>query len=158
MAELARQVNAMLDSGAAPSAPSGSSGGPDLGPDLTIFGPKFASEWERQLGTTVDGVISGQTSADAAYFWAVQAGTVQIDGGSGSQVVTAMQRKLVAAGYTCGAKGADGCYGPSTISAHQRWLIDHGYPVGASGADGHHGHDTNRAMAKALAAGAYRKL
>lgn len=136
--------------------PTQGTGGLDLGPDLTVFGPKFASEWERQLGTTVDGVISGQTSADAAYFWAVQAGTVQIDGGSGSQVVTAMQRKLVAAGYTCGAKGADGLYGPSTIRAHQRWLIDHGYSVGASGADGHHGHDTNRAMAQALAAGAYR--
>lgn len=138
--------------------PTQGTGGLDLGPDLNVFGPKFARAWQTQLGTEVDGVISGQTRVDAEYFWAVQDGTVLYDSGTGSVAVTKMQAKLVAAGYSCGSKGADGCYGPSTIAAHQRWLSDHGYPVGASGADGHHGHDTNRSMAQALAAGAYRKL
>ena len=136
--------------------PTQGTGGLDLGPDLTVFGPKFARAWQTQLGTEVDGVISGQTHADAVYFWAVQDGTVLYDSGTGSAAVVRLQKRLIAAGYSCGDKGADGCYGPSTIAAHQRWLADHGYPVGASGADGHHGHDTNRAMAQALAAGAYR--
>ena len=136
--------------------PTQGTGGLDLGPDLTVFGPKFARAWETQLGTEVDGFISGQTRADARYFWAVQDGTVRYDSGTGSAAVTKAQGKLIAAGYPCGPKGADGLYGPSTIAAHQRWLKKLGYYAGDI--DGYHGHDTNRAMAKALAAGAYRKL
>ena len=136
--------------------PTQGTGGLDLGPDLTVFGPKFARAWQTQLGTEVDGLISGQTRADAEYFWAVQGGTVLYDSGTGSAAVTKVQGKLIAAGYPCGDKGADGLYGPSTIVAHQRWLKKLGFYAGD--VDGHHGHETNRAMAKALAAGAYRKL
>lgn len=136
--------------------PTQGTGGLDLGPDLTVFGPKFARAWQTQLGTEVDGVISGQTKADAEYFWAVQDGTVEYDDGTGSAAVTKMQAKLVGAGYSCGDKGADGLYGPSTIMAHQRWLKKLGYYTGKI--DGYHGHETNRAMALALAASAYKKL
>lgn len=122
--------------------------------DPNWFGPKMAREWQRQLGTEVDGVISGQTRVDAEYFWAVQDGTVEYDEGTGSAAVTELQERLIKAGYTCGDKGADGLYGPSTIMAHQRWLKKLGYYTGE--VDGHHGHETNRAMAQALAAGAYR--
>lgn len=124
--------------------------------DPTIFGPKMAKAWQKQLGTKTDGIISGQTEEDSEYFWAVEDGTVEYDEGTGSQVVTKLQKMLIKAGYSCGSKGADGCYGPSTIRAHQRWLIDHGYSCGKSGADGHHGHDTNEAMCQALFAGAYK--
>lgn len=143
---------------AAPSVtvpPTQSTGGLDLGPDLIIWGPKFTRAMEEQLGSgVVDGVISGQSTADKTYFWATN-GTVEY-GSGGSRMVVALQNKLIKAGYSCGSKGADGCYGPSTIRAHQQWLITHGYGVGASGADGYNGHDTNKAVAAALAAGAYR--
>ena len=138
--------------------PTQATGGVDLGHDLTMWGPKFTRELERQLGTTVDGFVSGQSAEDRPYFWAVEDGTVEYDGGTGSLVVGALQRGLIAAGYSCGTRGADGCYGRSTIAAHQRWLSDHGYSVGSSGADGYHGRDTNRAMATALADGAYSGL
>ena len=42
----------------------------DLG-DVRYWGPKFTRAIQKQLGTTVDGVISGQHVANQRYFWAV---------------------------------------------------------------------------------------
>ena len=152
MNELARAVNALLDGGKAPSAPSYA--GLDLG-DTRIWGPKYTRELQKQRGTVVDGVVSGQTNADKPYFWAIEPGTVTYTG-EGSKLINSIQKMLIAAGFSCGPKGADGHYGPSTIAAHQNWLMAHGISVGPSRADGYNGHDTNRAIAQAIVAGLYK--
>lgn len=122
----------------------------DLG-DTSCWGPKFTHELQTQLGTTVDGVISGQSSANKKYHGGIS-GTFQY-GSGGSRCIIALQRKLKAAGYSL---TVDGHYGPKTIKAHQQWLIKLGWSCGKSGADGYHGKDTSSAMAKALQAGAYK--
>lgn len=120
--------------------------------DPEWFGPKMAKVWQQQLGTVADGVISGQTKANKEFFWAVSGGVDYGDGGS--DAILALQKGLKAAGYD--PNGLDRHYGRGCIRAHQRWLKKLGYYAGE--VDGYHGHDTNRAMAKALAAGAYRRL
>lgn len=61
------------------------------------------SEWQRQMGTPADGVISKRSS-----------------------LIRAVQRHLITRGFSCGRSGADGRLGPATISALQRYL---GTPV-----------------------------
>lgn len=125
---------------------------PDLG-DTDWWGCAYSKELQSQLGTTVDGIISGQAQSNAKYFWAVDKTSIKY-GTSGSNCIRALQTKLNALGYNAGA--VDGHYGKGTITAHQRFLIDRGYSVGNTGADGLHGTSTNKAMASALYAGAYR--
>ena len=139
----------------APQAPA-ASGAPNLG-DLNWFGPKFAREWQTQLGTIVDGVVSGQYSGNRKYFWATDGGVTYENDGWGS-VIRELQSRLISRGYSCGSSGVDGHYGRDTIAAHQRWLSDRGFSVGSCGADGYHGTATNYAMGRALQAGAYREL
>lgn len=128
----------------------------DLG-DETIWGPRFTRNIQIQVGTYVDGIISGQPKSNKEYFWAVQSDTIEYANG-GSVVIKRVQQGLINKGYSCGSSGADGLYGHDTIKAHQRWLIDNGFSCGNSGADGYNGYDTNRAVAKAIKAGAYRNL
>ena len=120
--------------------------------DPEWFGPKMAKAWQQQLGTVADGVISGQPTSNKTYFWAVSGGVTY--GSSGSDAVLALQRGLKAAGFD--PNGLDRYYGKGCIKAHQRWLKKLGYYTGEI--DGYHGHETNVAMCKALAAGAYKKL
>lgn len=120
--------------------------------DPEWFGPKMAKAWQKQLGTVADGVISGQPTSNKTYFWAVSGGVTY--GSSGSDAVLALQKGLKAAGYD--PSGLDRYYGRGCIKAHQRWLKKKGYYTGDI--DGYHGHETNEAMCKALAAGAYKKL
>lgn len=49
---------------------------PSLG-DTRYFGPKMAKELQRQLGTTADGVISGQWPANERYLWACDRGVIE---------------------------------------------------------------------------------
>lgn len=148
MAELAAAVNAKLGGGSAPApapqpAPSWSCG--PLGSDLSMWGPLFTRELQRQRGTVVDGVISGQPRANAKYFWAVEDATRRF-GSSGSDLIRSIQGLVGVA--------ADGYYGPASIKAHQRWLNE---KVGAGLAvDGYHGKATNQAMATAMQRGLYR--
>lgn len=120
--------------------------------DPEWFGPKMAKAWQKQLGTVADGVISGQPTSNKTYFWAVSGGVTY--GSSGSDAVLALQKGLKAAGYD--PNGLDRYYGRGCIKAHQKWLKSKGYYTGKI--DGYHGHETNEAMCKALAAGAYKKL
>lgn len=150
MAELATAVNAKLGGGSAtapapqPAPKPQWSCGP-LGSDTSIWGPLFTKELQRQRGTTVDGIISGQPRANAKYFWAVEDATRQF-GSCGSDLIRSIQRLTGVA--------ADGYYGPNSIKAHQRWL---NAKVGAGLAvDGYHGKATNRAMAEAMKRGLYR--
>lgn len=63
-----------------------------------LLGPDSIGEWQAQMGTPVDRVIS--------------------TGKDGSSLVRAVQRKLIAAGFPCGRAGADG-FGiyPNTVKA-----------------------------------------
>lgn len=124
----------------------------DLG-DVRYWGPKFTRAIQKQLGTTVDGLISGQHVAHQRYFWAVDQGCVEwvkTGKGVGSDMVLALQRKVGCAIYPVvgGVQARQMTNG--TIHKHQQWLIAHGISVGSCGADGLHGPDTNRAVAQAI--------
>lgn len=127
--------------------------------DTRYLGPKMISELQRQLGTSADGVISGQWLTNKSYFWAVDAGCVEwakAGKGCGSDMVLALQRKVGCKIYPefCGVQARQ--MNSGTIKQHQRWLIAHGISCGSSGADGYHGRDTNVAIGKALVRGLYR--
>lgn len=124
----------------------------DLG-DVCYWGPKFTRAIQKQLGTTVDGLISGQHEAHQRYFWAVDQGCVEwvkTGKGVGSDMVLALQRKVGCAIYPVvgGVQARQMTNG--TIHKHQQWLIAHGISVGSCGTDGLHGPDTNRAVAQAI--------
>ncbi len=105
------------------------------------IGPKTVTMLQSVLGTTEDGVISGQKSRNKAYFNSISSSACSWNGGK-SQVVTALQKKLgitetgyltkttakalqkylIKAGYSCGSAGADGYFGTNSAKALQRWL------------------------------------
>lgn len=124
---------------------------PDLG-DTRYWGPKFNRAIQKQLGTTVDGVISGQWLVNKTHFWATDGGVewAKTGKGVGSDMVLALQKKVGCKIYPefCGVQARQ--MNSGTIMQHQRWLINHGISVGSSGADGYHGPDTNRAVAQAI--------
>lgn len=124
---------------------------PDLG-DTRYWGPKFNRAIQKQLGTTVDGVISGQWLVNKTHFWATDGGVewAKTGKGVGSDMVLALQKKVGCKIYPefCGVQARQ--MNSGTIVQHQRWLINHGISVGSSGADGYHGPDTNRAVAQAI--------
>lgn len=132
--------------------------------DTRYLGPKMINEMQRQLGTSADGIISGQWPSNAAYFWAVDAGCVEyVKHGGGSDMVAALQSKVGVKTYSGGTVAAGNLGGvqarqmnSGTIMAHQKWLIAHGISCGASGADGFNGRDTNVAIGAALVKGLYR--
>lgn len=124
---------------------------PDLG-DTRYWGPKFNRAIQKQLGTTVDGVISGQWLVNKTYFWATDGGVewTKTGKGVGSDMVLALQKKVGCKIYPefCGVQARQ--MNSGTIVQHQQWLMNHGISVGSSGADGYHGPDTNRAVAQAI--------
>lgn len=131
---------------------------PGLG-DTRYWGPKFTRALQKQLGTSVDGVVSGQWLANKPYFWAVDAGCVEwtkTGKGCGSDMVLALQRKVGCKIYPefCGVQARQ--MNSGTIKQHQRWLIANGISCGSCGADGYHGRETNAAVAKAILRGLYR--
>lgn len=67
---------------------------------------------QRALGTTADGIISGQNKHKTTN--ALYGGTVSFKGSHGSQVIKALQKKIGA--------NADGSLGPATIKALQKYL------------------------------------
>lgn len=115
--------------------------------DPEWWGPKMAKALVTQVLGGTDDFLSGQSERDRYAFWAVSGGVEY--GTGGSDTIRVLQRKL-------GVKKVDGYYGETTIKAHQKWLKKHGYYTGAL--DGYHGTQTNAAVCKALAAGAYKRL
>lgn len=95
------------------------------------------TEWQRQLGTTVDGFISGQSRDDADAVPAVRA--IQY-GNGGSQLVRAMQRKAGAS--------VDGYWGYETSKALQWWLAGKGCNPGPI--DGIFGTNSVKALQRSL--------
>lgn len=129
---------------------------PSLG-DTRYFGPKMAKELQRQLGTTIDGVISGQYPANERYLWACDRGVIEYaKGGVGSDVVRALQDKVGCKVYPPVGGVQARQMGSGTVYKHQQWLIDNGISCGSTGADGYQGRDTNVAIGKALVKQLYR--
>ena len=95
------------------------------------LGEKSVAEWQAQMRTVPDGIVSGQWKGNWHYFpnlfsvsW----------GGTGSALVMAIQRK-------CGCT-IDGIIGPNTVKAIQRFVsVD---------ADGYLGPETAKAIQRSL--------
>lgn len=129
---------------------------PSLG-DTRYFGPKMAKELQRQLGTTADGVISGQWPANERYLWACDRGVIEyVKGGVGSNAVLALQDKVGCKVYPVVGGVQARQMGSGTVFKHQQWLIAQGISCGSSGADGYQGRDTNVAIGQALVKQLYR--
>lgn len=129
---------------------------PSLG-DTRYFGPKMAKELQRQLGTTADGVISGQWPANERYLWACDRGVIEyVKGGVGSNAVRALQNKVGCKVYPVVGGVQARQMGSGTVFKHQQWLIAQGISCGSSGADGYQGRDTNVAIGQALVKQLYR--
>lgn len=129
---------------------------PSLG-DTRYFGPKMAKELQRQLGTTADGVISGQWPANERYLWACDRGVIEyVKGGVGSNAVRALQDKVGCKVYPVVGGVQARQMGSGTVFKHQQWLIAQGISCGSSDADGYQGRDTNVAIGQALAKQLYR--
>lgn len=129
---------------------------PSLG-DTRYFGPKMAKELQRQLGTTADGVISGQWPANERYLWACDRGVIEyVKGGVGSNAVRALQDKVGCKVYPVVGSVQARQMGSGTVFKHQQWLIAQGISCGSSGADGYQGRDTNVAIGQALVKQLYR--
>lgn len=129
---------------------------PSLG-DTRYFGPKMAKELQRQLGTTADGVISGQWPANERYLWACDRGVIEyVKGGVGSNAVRALQDKVGCKVYPVVGGLQARQMGSGTVFKHQQWLIAQGISCGSSGADGYQGRDTNVAIGQALVKQLYR--
>lgn len=110
---------------------------PSLG-DTRYFGPKMAKELQRQLGTTADGVISGQWPANERYLWACDRGVIEyVKGGVGSNAVRALQDKVGCKVYPVVGGVQARQMGSGTVFKHQQWLIAQGISCGSSGADGY---------------------
>lgn len=129
---------------------------PSLG-DTRYFGPKMAKELQRQLGTTADGVISGQWPANERYLWACDRGVIEyVKGGVGSNAARALQDKVGCKVYPVVGGVQARQMGSGTVFKHQQWLIAQGISCGSSGADGYQGRDTNVAIGQALVKQLYR--
>lgn len=129
---------------------------PSLG-DTRYFGPKMAKELQCQLGTTADGVISGQWPANERYLWACDRGVIEyVKGGVGSNAVRALQDKVGCKVYPVVGGVQARQMGSGTVFKHQQWLIAQGISYGSSGADGYQGRDTNVAIGQALVKQLYR--
>lgn len=125
--------------------------------DTRYFGPKMAKELQCQLGTTADGVISGQWPANERYLWACDRGVIEYaKGGVGSNAVRALQDKVGCKVYPVVGGVQARQMGSGTVFKHQQWLIAQGISCGSSGADGYQGRDTNVAIGQALVKQLYR--
>lgn len=116
----------------------------------SYIGKDSTKEWQRQLGTPVDGVISGQVSSNKKYLERLT--SINWDATS-SQMVMALQKKLNAYGNY--GLVVDGYLGYKTVIALQKWLRSFcGYVRHAI--DGYLGPDTAANIQNALNAGYFK--
>lgn len=108
------------------------------------IGPLTVSEWQRQCGTTVDGVISGQLSWCAEAFPAL----TSVEYGFGGSELVARVQEIV------GVENATGMMARGTVSGIQKWLYLHGYSCEGDEA-GVIGKSTAKALQKSLNDGAW---
>lgn len=105
------------------------------------WGKATTKACQKYFGTTEDGIVSGQSSANKKYLSAASTTSWKFTAKkSGSDMIRAMQKML-------GVK-ADGLCGNGTITALQKFLKDKGYYVGSI--DGKCGSGTVKALQKFL--------
>ena len=121
--------------------------------DTSWTGKLMVSEWQRQLGTTVDGKVSNQSTYiryEILNHFTTDVFDGSTDAPNGSQMVVALQRFLNAHGA---AIDEDGFCGPNTVKALQTWL-NATYGAGLD-VDGYYGAMTSQAVGVALEAGGF---
>ena len=109
-----------------------------------ILGPLSVSEWQRQCGTTVTGVVGGQLEDCSRFYPALT--SVEFDGG-GSELMRKVQEIVHVANPT-------GVIASGTVSHIQGWLNLRGYDCTADHA-GILGEHTARAIQRSLNDGAW---
>lgn len=123
---------------------SGSDSGADSGQGGTstkklevngYIGPQDVAEWQRQCGTTVDGVVSGQLWECSECYPRLTSVTYE---GTGSELMRKVQGIV-------GVPDPTGVIASGTICMLQGWLVLHGYSCAADRAG-----QLNEATAKAL--------
>lgn len=113
------------------------------------IGPATVKAWQKQLGTSQDGVISGQSKSDKAAHERINAIKY---GSGGSDMIFALQKFLKAKGYSC---TADRYLGKKTVTALQKWMRDKlGYKAHAI--DGICGPNTAANVQNAINRGAFK--
>jgi len=85
-----------------------------------IIGEDTVTSWQKALGTTRDGVISGQLTSSKKWFPAVTSATYE---GGGGPLMTAIQKKV-------GVPNPTGIAARGTICLLQGWLVLKGYDIG----------------------------
>jgi peptidoglycan hydrolase-like protein with peptidoglycan-binding domain len=109
------------------------------------LGPQSVAEWQRQCGTTVDGVVSGQSwECELAY---PRLTSVSFDG-NGSDLMRKVQK-------TIGVPSPSGIISYGTVGTLQGWLMLRGYSCAADNA-GVLGEATAKAVQKSLNAGVWK--
>lgn len=109
------------------------------------LGPQSVAEWQRQCGTTVDGVVSGQSwECELAY---PRLTSVSFDG-SGSDLMRKVQKAI-------GVPSPSGVISYGTVGTLQGWLMLRGYSCATDNA-GVLGEATAKAVQKSLNAGVWK--
>lgn len=109
------------------------------------IGPKSVAEWQRQCGTTVDGVVSGQLWECCESYPRLTSVTYD---GNGSELMKAVQK-------TVGVPNPTGIIASGTICMLQGWLVLRGYSCAADRA-GQLGESTAKALQKSLNDGVWK--
>ena len=103
------------------------SGGGDATGTLDVdgyVGPKTITEWQRQCGTTIDGVVSGQSADCAGWYPRMSAVTFEA---TGSELMRVVQERV-------GVPNPTGIISRGTICMLQGLLVLMGYDVGGDSA------------------------
>lgn len=103
------------------------------------IGPQSVSEWQRQMGTTVDGVVSGQSWEFSETYPRLTSVTYE---GTGSELMRKVQKVV-------GVPSPTGIIASGTICMLQGWLVLHGYSCAADRA-GQLGEATAKALQRSL--------
>lgn len=108
-------------------------------------GPQSVAEWQRQMNTTVDGVVSGQSWDCSETYPRLTSVTYE---GTGSELMRKVQKAV-------GVPNPTGIIASGTICMLQGWLVLHGYSCAADRA-GQLGEATAKALQRSLIDGAWK--
>ena len=111
-----------------------------------IIGPLTVSEWQRQCGTPVDGVVSGQLSECRRAYPALTSVTFE---GGGSALMKRVQEVV-------GVPNPTGIIASGTVCMLQGWLVLHGHSCAEDHA-GILGEATARALQESLNEGEWKQ-
>lgn len=115
--------------------------------DTRYWGPKITKAMQKALGTTQDGIVSGQPMSNKKYLPNCETDSWKFVNGkaSGSQMAKALQKKIGAT--------ADGYFGKGSVTALQKYLNK---KIGAGlSVDGSMGPATVQAVCKGLEKGIF---